>query len=171
MRMILVAIFCALSALPARAEGPDQALAGLEERGRVNFEVFGRPFFRAKLLTPDAAALDWQEPLALELFYQRTFFKPLLVWSTMVEFDRMEGAQDDHVSIRSDLGKCFKTVRAGDTYIAYAETPDRVVFWLNDELTCRLEAEDISRRFLSIWLSDQARDPGQSQVLRGDISG
>lgn len=171
MRLLLFSIILSLAALPARAELPINALSNLDERGRVNFEVFGQPFFRAKLFTPMAEALNWQEPLALELFYQRTFYKPLLIWSTMVEFDRMEGAREDHVAIRQNLATCFKTVKAGDTYVAYAETPDRIVFWLNNEETCKLEAEDISRRFLSIWLSDQARDPTQSQLLRGDISG
>lgn len=169
-RNLLVFVFLIIAA-PLRADAPGDILDGVSERGQARFDFLDRPFFAATLYTPDAQPLDWDKPLGLLLEYDRWFAGGLLVYSSMFEMNRIEGAQADHPDIRKQLRTCFKTVRKGDSYLAYAHQPDAIKFWRNGQLTCTLQADRIAERFLSIWLSDMARDPELAMILRGDDQG
>lgn len=172
-----IPLMCAaiLSAAPLRAQDaarpvPSEVEANLpkaELRGSAQLRWLGFRIYDARLFTSNAAAFDWSSPFALELDYKRGFSRKQLVSATGKELTRLEGDQPDQPEILQKLNTCFNTVEAGDRFVALGAAKDRVDFLFNGKRTCKLQHPNIRQRVLSIWLSDQARDPKLSRKLRG----
>lgn len=138
-----------------------------ERIGSADLSWFGLKLYTADLYTERGAEFDWSDPFRLDLTYSREFSSAALVKATLVELERTEGARADHAEIEEGLALCFRQVAKGDVFSAMALEQNSVRLFLNGIETCTLEHEDIRRRFLGIWLSDQSRELAASRALRG----
>lgn len=136
-------------------------------RGQAEFRFLGRPMYQAEFYAAEAGQQQGLAPSALELTYQRAFSEGLLVWASMAELRRLEGERADHAEFESALETCFSDVAEGDRYLALAVSADDLEFWLNREQVCTISGTRWSERFLSIWLSENARDPQLARMLIG----
>ncbi|MCW9043973.1 MAG: chalcone isomerase family protein [Pseudopelagicola sp.] len=137
------------------------------EVGAAEVRLFGFKLYDARLLTPGGQGFDPRKPHALELRYARSFDRDSLLKATRKEMQRIEGRGAGISLTMERLSTCFKDVSSGDRFKATALTADRLVFSLNGTPTCDVTAPRLASRFLSIWLSDKARDPMLSRKLRG----
>ncbi|MBE1284372.1 MAG: hypothetical protein GJ676_13755 [Rhodobacteraceae bacterium] len=148
----------------------DLKLAGLQAPTLVN-EVtvrwLGLRLYKAALFTESGERFSWSEPMALQLTYLRDFSEPKLTKGTLDELQRIEGNRSDHTALMAKLSKCFTDVQAGDRFVAASPRPDTLSMWLNGRKTCTVSEPNIRKRFLGIWLSDQARSASLSRSLRG----
>lgn len=164
-------LLAALTASAALADIPPDPLAERFKtpvlRGQAEFRFLGRPMYQAEFYAPEAGQQQGLAPSALELTYQRAFSEGLLVWASMAELRRLEGERADHADFESALETCFSDVVEGDRYLALAANADDLEFWLNGEQACQISGAGWSDRFLSIWLSENARDPRLARVLMG----
>jgi len=151
-------------AVPAEIASSLRAAA---QRGSAKVRWLGIPIYSARLFTANAAPFSWSQPFALELAYDRSFKRDRLVYASGKELERLEGDQADHPDILSKLQDCYRTVSPGDRFVAFGAQKDRVDFLFNGRKTCELRHPDIRKRLLSIWMSDQSRDPKLSSQLRG----
>lgn len=159
-------------ALPALAETPPnevrQSVKDPGAIGQVVFRWLGVPLYEATLFTPSRRAFDWSTPLALQLVYARDISGKALIDATLSELRRIEGRQADHREIGAKLGRCFRDVRDGDSYVAIAGAPDRIGFWLNGTRVCEFRHAGAKQRILGIWLSDDSRSTRLARRLRGE---
>ncbi|MCG7494258.1 hypothetical protein [Thalassobius sp. Cn5-15] len=144
------------------------ALPAAAELGAAKVRWFGLPIYDGRLFTTKAAAFDWQKPFALELTYQRGFSQEQLLTATNKELIRMEGRLPDQSMIVEKLTQCYRTVAKGDRFVAFGARKDRITFLFNGQRSCDLDHPDVRKRVMSIWLSDQSRDPALSRKLRGE---
>lgn len=167
----LGALLLVLTASVATAEPVPQDIASslqsASQRGSAQVRWLGIPIYSARLFTPEARPFDWAKPFALELTYDRGFSKDRLVYATGKELARMEGEQADHPAILTKLQKCYRDVSSSDRFVALGAKQDEVQFSLNGTRTCRLQHTDIRKRLLSIWVSENSRDPKLSRRLKG----
>ena len=137
------------------------------EIGSAEVRLLGFKLYDARLFTPRGREFDPAEPHALELRYARAFDRDSLLNATRKEMQRIEGGTKGIDNAIETLRTCFRDVSSGDRLQATALTPDRLAFSYNDQPTCDVKGPALANRFLSIWLSDNARDPGLSRKLRG----
>ena len=160
-----------LLATPMRAaDGAGVIAATIENaqiRGAATFRWLGLPLYTARLFTPGGAAVDWSRPVALQLTYARDIKRQSLVDATVSELERLEGSQADHAVIGQKLSPCFRNVSEGDQFVAATRGRDEVVLFFNGNKTGSTSHDNLGRRFLDIWLSDNSRSPSQSRKLRG----
>ncbi len=150
-------------ALSAGAAGASP-LDGAALRGSATFRYLGLPVYEARLYTPGGAPFDWRQDFGLELTYLRGFTEEQLVESTLDEFTRMGAA----LPLRDQLGRCFRDVTEGDRYLAVSKGENRIAFWHNGTLMCRLDYDRIKTRFMSIFLGENARSRAFARRLRGE---
>jgi hypothetical protein len=172
-RVAMISGLSLLLALPAAAQTqivPQEVAASVnsaKERGRAQVRWLGLKIYTARLFTTDGEAFDWTRSFALELTYDRRFSAASLSRASGKELARLEGRQSDHPEILQKLAICYQDVKAGDRFVALGRAKDQVDFLLNGRQTCQLKHDNIRQRLLSIWLSDDARDPDLSRQLRG----
>lgn len=171
MRELAALLVALLLLVPGSAQArADIVAAGIAEArnlGRVTVRWFGLPLYDAALYTERGARFSWQVPMALELAYRREISRERLVAATQSELERIEGRRRDHPILLGKLGRCFRDVDPGDRVLAVARADDRVDFWFNGARLCEVRHENLRKRFLGIWLSDNARSVGLSRRLRG----
>lgn len=156
----------ALSALAVSAEARE--LRNPVPIGNAEVRLFGFKLYDAALLTTNGARFDPARPHALELTYARSFDRDALLDATLKEMRRIEGRREDHGAMIETLRPCFRDVATGDRLEATALGPSKLTFSFNGASTCVVEGPFLATRFLSIWLSDKARDRRLSQQLRGE---
>ncbi|SLN66198.1 hypothetical protein PSA7680_03500 [Pseudoruegeria aquimaris] len=169
--LVLAPLAFLLAFPPARADATPPEIAArvgqAQPVGAVSFSALGFKFYDARLYTEGGADFGWDRPFGLELAYTRDISGGLLVRATMRELRRMEGRKADHPELERKIAACFRSVGAGDRYVAVPAGRDGVDFWLNGRKTCALRHPGARDRVLGIWLSDDARDPALSRKLRG----
>lgn len=168
MAALLVAL-CLLvpGSVQARADLVAAGISEAQNLGRVTVRWFGLPLYDAALYTERGARFSWQAPMALELAYRREISGESLVSATQNELERIEGPRRDHPAIVEKLSPCLRDVGPGDRFLAVARDVDRVDFWFNGRRICEVRHENLRKRFLGIWLSDDARSVALSRRLRG----
>ncbi len=160
-----------LAASPMRASDEPSAIKNAFEnpkmRGEAVFRWLGLPLYTARLYTPNGQALTWARPVALQLIYARKISRQSLVDATVSELERLEGSQADHAVIGEKFASCFRDVDEGDQFVATTITADEVQLFFNGTAACRVSHDNLSARFLGIWLSDNSRSPDLTRQLRG----
>ncbi|WP_372614103.1 chalcone isomerase family protein [Aquicoccus sp.] len=151
----------------ARTDIVAAGIDGAQNLGRVTVRWFGVPLYDAALYIEGGERFSWQVPMALELAYRREISGERLVEATARELERIEGSRRDHPIILEKLESCFRDVAQGDRFLAVAQAGDRVDFWFNGARVCEVRHENLRKRFLGIWLSDDARSIALSRRLRG----
>ncbi len=134
--------------------------------GSAEVHLFGFKLYDARLMTPGGRSYDPGQPHALELRYARSFDREALLRATRKELRRIQGSRGVDAAMET-LRPCFRDVSSGDRFKATAFAPNSLSFHLNGTQTCVVQGPGLARQFLSIWLSDEARDPGLSRELRG----
>lgn len=171
MRKLAFLLVFALAASPMRASDGSEVIADVldspQMRGEATFRWLGLPLYTARLYTPRGQALTWARPVALQLVYARNISRESLINATVSELERLEGSRADHAVIGEKFATCFRDVGAGDQFVAAATTEDEVHLFFNGAKTCSVSHEQLSARFLNIWLSDNSRSPDLSRRLRG----
>lgn len=165
----------ALAIMLAAALGPAELRAtttipGLEsptQIGAASLSFFGFTIYRGRLFTENGRDFVPGEPVALEIIYNRSFSAEQMLDTTRDELARVEPGRPGQDALVDTLAACFRDVSRGDQFLAASDTPDRLRLWLNGSLTCEVEGEEIGKRFLAIWLSDNSRFPSLSRRLRG----
>ncbi|MGY6411698.1 MAG: chalcone isomerase family protein [Alkalilacustris sp.] len=165
----------AFAVLLAATIGPAElrsstVIPGIEnptEIGSATLNFFGFTVYRGRLFTEDGRAFTPGEPVALELVYNRNFTAEQMLDTTRSELARVEPGREGQDALVETLAGCFRDVGRGDQFLAASESPDRLRLWLNGALTCDVEGDEIGKRFLSIWLSENSRFPRLSRQLRG----
>jgi len=174
-RAILASVGIGLVALaaqtPALADIPPEPLAKWIDKpvllGQAEYRFLGRPMYLAQYYAPEDGQQPDFVPSGLELTYLRAFSAGLLAWASMAELRRLEGEPADHTDFEAGLRSCFSDVSEGDRYLALAKSADDLELWLNGKQVCTISGARWSERFLSIWLSENARDPRLARVLKG----
>lgn len=137
------------------------------ELGSGDFRWFGLKVYEAQLYTPQGKGFNWERPFALQLDYARKVRARVQLKASLDELKRIEGAQGDHAQIGSKLSNCLRDLRAGDRVVAVAQDADTLDFFVNGAQTCTLQHGEIRERYMSLWLSDDARDQKLARRLRG----
>jgi len=137
------------------------------EIGSADVRLLGFKLYEARLFTPAGQGFDPSQPHALELRYARRFDQESLLSATRKEMQRIEGDVEAIDPAIESLRSCFRDVTKGDRIKATALAPDRLTVSFNGSPTCDVKGPSLAQRFLSIWLSDKARDPSLSRKLRG----
>lgn len=139
--------------------------------GEAEVRLLGFKLYDARLLTSGGSRFDPAKPHALELRYARSFDRESLLNATRKEMERIQGSSQGVGPTIESLRPCFRDVASGDRFKATALAPDSLSFHFNGSQTCSVQAPSLASRFLSIWLSDKARDPELSRRLRGSGAG
>lgn len=145
-------------------------IPGLEnpsEVGSATLNFFGFTVYRGRLFTENGRAFTPGEPVALEIVYNRNFTADQMRDTTRSELARVEPGRSDQDALVGRLADCFRDVARGDQFLAASETPDRLRLWLNGTQTCDVQGDQVGKRFLAIWLSENSRFPRLSRQLRG----
>lgn len=137
------------------------------ELGSGDFRWFGLKVYEAQLYTPQGKGFNWERPFALQLDYARKVKARVQIRASLDELKRIEGAQGDHAQIGNKLSTCLRDLLAGDRVVAVAKNADTLEFFVNGSQTCTLKHGAIRQRYMSLWLSDSARDQNLARRLRG----
>lgn len=160
-RTLAMAIILFSTELNAGAIGIDAP----KRLGQASFSFLGAKLYSATLYC-DRESFAWDADISLELVYSRSIKKSALIKATMIELKRMEGTRGDQSAIAQQLETCFANVGKGDSFVATATQNNQVRLYLNGSQSCTLKADNIKKRFLGIWLSDNSRSPALSKQLR-----
>ena len=150
--------------------GATTRIPGLDnpaEVGSATLSFLGFTVYRGRLFTEEGRSFAPGEPVALEIIYNRDFSAEQMLDTTRSELERVEPGRPGQDALVDRLADCFRDVSRGDQFLAASESPDRLRLWLNGTQTCDVRGDEIGKRFLSIWLSDNSRFPRLSRQLRG----
>ena len=164
---LAVVLAATLGTAELRATTTIPGLESPTEIGAATLNFFGFTIYRGRLFTENGRDFAPGEPVALEIVYNRTFSAEQMLGTTRDELDRVEPGRPGQDALVDNLSECFRDVSRGDQFLAASDTPDRLRMWLNGNLTCEVEGDEIGKRFLAIWLSDNSRFPRLSRQLRG----
>lgn len=139
------------------------------ELGSGAFRWFGFKIYEAQLFTTQGKRFQWEKPFALQLKYARKVRARIQLRASQDELERLEGSRPDHPQIVKKLTGCLRDVKSGDRVVAAARGADELDFFVNGTQTCSLTHTGIRDRYMSIWLSDQARDRELARRLRGAV--
>ncbi|MEM1399218.1 MAG: chalcone isomerase family protein [Pseudomonadota bacterium] len=175
MRSFVPAVVLALaSLLPLTSAAGYEELAdsfsSVEQVGSANVGFLGFRLYKAELWAEDDEnfALDYDEPFALSLTYEREFSLGQLLTSTVKEMSRIEDRPEkDFYPLRAKLSECWDDVMPGDRITAKAKGEDMAIFYLNGERSCEIEDPAFSERFFGIWLGEKTRDRRSRNRLLG----
>lgn len=135
--------------------------------GSASLNFLGFTVYHGRLFTENGRDFRTGEPVALEIVYNRSFSAGQMLDTTRDELARVDAGRADEHALAESLSECFRVVGRGDQFLAVSDNPDRLRLWLNGNLTCELEGNEVGNRFLAIWLSDNSRFPSLSRQLLG----
>ena len=139
----------------------------LQKLGQSSFYVSIFHVYDAELWTP-ATGFSWDDTFRLELTYARKIKADQLVNTSLKEMARIfDGEVEDFEALRSSLKTCFRDVKKGDVIEGVSESRNAAIFYFNGEETCRLNQQEASFQFFSIWLNERSRSPKQTRRLLG----
>ena len=162
-----IALVAAIGVADLRASTVIPGLENPSEIGSATLSFFGFTIYRGRLFTENGRDFVPDAPAALEIVYNRSFTAEQMRDTTRDELTRVEPGRDGQDALVERLAGCFRDVSRGDRFLAASEGPDRLRLWLNGTLTCDVEGDEVGKRFLAIWLSDNSRFPRLSRQLRG----
>jgi len=171
-----LAVLLALGTLAtaARATLPPPVLATpdlqLREVGRGDLRWFGFDIYEASLYSPDGrfTGLEPGRPVALSLWYRRSFSRAELLRITTGEWARLRLAPPD-ASRRwaEQLARLWTDVRRGDNLTAVVVPGGETRFYDAARLLGRVEDPAFGPAYLSIWLDPRSAVSGlRAELLR-----
>lgn len=139
-------------------------------RGSGVLRFFGLRVYEARLWTapgfePERYA---QQPLALELTYERKLDGPAIAERSVAEMRRI-GAFDDEQARRwlALMLAAFPDVAVQDRLLGLHDGRGDVRFFHNGRQTAQVSDADYARLFFGIWLAPQTSAPALRQALLG----
>lgn len=156
--MIALSLFIPLQAAP---------LADLKEVGRTELNWIFWKVYDIRLLSADGRYQPQQYPLAIAIKYARDISSQQLVESTVEEWSRQ--SIDWKPIWQTTLAKLWPDVTEGDEIILRVEPDLRSHFYFNNKMIGRIEDSQFAPAFLSIWLSENTRQPQLRNRLTGTL--
>jgi hypothetical protein len=170
--LLVVALAPALSAR-ARVAPPSElapALPGARLQGEGRLSFFGLPVYEARLWAPAPVTADrWaEEPLALELVYERTLRGRKIAERSLEEMRR----QVEIPAARAqrwlgEMSSLFPDVGDGDRLTGVYLPARSVRFFHNGRPLGEIPDALFARLFFGIWLSAQTSEPALRDRLLG----
>jgi Chalcone isomerase-like len=159
------------TSLPARIPSSSHPqLEGSRLQGEAGLRFFGLRIYQARLWTlPDfRPQRSEDQPLVLELEYQRDFKGREIAERSLQEMRRIEGFSEEQAARwLSQMQRLFPDVRPGDR-ISGRHLPGRgAEFWVNGRQAGRVEDPDFARLFFGIWLAPTTSEPALRLALLG----
>jgi hypothetical protein len=164
-----VVVFCLLMAgspvwADWRSELPEARLVG-----QGDFTWFGLRVYQARLWS-SAATVNWEQPFALELTYQREISQDTLVQASLDEMRRLGGASVDETQLAVwgiELRKAFVDVQPGRRITGVYLPGKGGRFYVDNAFRHGVTDVDLSRAFFAIWLDTRTRNPQLRRELLG----
>ncbi|MDR0277321.1 MAG: chalcone isomerase family protein [Paucimonas sp.] len=147
-----------------RVELPEARMVGQGE-----FTWFGLRLYNARTWSPEAP-LDWTRPFALELTYHRDISRDTLVEASLDEMRRLGGpglAEATLARWELVMQEAFVDVRPGMRITGVYLPGQGCRFYVDGQLSRRVDDTAFARAFFAIWLDPRARDPQLRQRLVG----
>ncbi|MCP9757987.1 hypothetical protein EGI20_18730 [Aquitalea sp. S1-19] len=163
--IVLSALCLATTLAQALPASVTQTLPDLEARGSGNMRWFGLRLYQATLYTPGGREFAWQAPFALEIRYARAFSTDELAASSRDEMARLGTPKAELPQVFSTLRRVFPSVSEGDVIVGAQDANGHTRFWHNGRETGQITDPGFGRRFFSIWLSPQTREPALRSAL------
>jgi hypothetical protein len=173
-RLVGLAASCLVAggalARPALPEPVAAQLPGLQPVGSGELRWLGRPIYDASLWTTKGRFQGYRagEPVALSLWYQRSFSERELLRIVDFAWNRLE-LPDDAPRQRwiTELERIWSDVEPGHNLTTVVVPGVETRFYDHDRLLGRIAEPDFGPAFLSIWLD--ARSPVRG--LRAQLLG
>lgn len=163
--LTLCCFLFALAATPVQAGWqtllPDAKPIGSGELRRFGFLIYDAQFF-----TP-SGIFSPNQPFALQLVYARTIAKDRIVTASLDELNGLGFDVDANPQWRTELDKVLADVKEGDTLTGVYLPGEGAVFFLNDQLTGRLD-DSLAQAFFSIWFDPRTSEPELRTALIGE---
>lgn len=155
----------ALGATPVQASWqtllPNAKPVGSGELRRFGFLIYDAQFFTSSgLFSPN-------QPFALQLVYARTIAKNRIVTASLDELENLGFDVGANPQWRAELEKVLADVKEGDTLTGVYLPGQGAVFFLNDQLTGRLD-DSLAQAFFSIWFDPRTSEPELRTALMGE---
>ena len=142
--------------------------ARLQGEGRLRF--LGLSIYEIRCWTTQALSAEaaLQQPLALEIAYQRALVGSLIAERSLTEMQR-GGPLDEATGERwlARMKQLFPDVQAGDRITGLHQPGQGARFYLNGRATGEVADAAFARRFFGIWLAPHTSEPALRQQLLG----
>lgn len=163
--LTLCCFLFALGATPVQAGWqkllPDAQPIGSGELRRFGFLIYDAQFFTS------TGRFSPNQPFALQLVYARTIAKDRIVTASLDELKDLGFDVDANPQWRTELDKVLVDVKEGDTLTGVYLPGQGAVFFLNDQLTGRLD-DSLAQAFFSIWFDPRTSEPELRTALIGE---
>jgi hypothetical protein len=172
---VLVAL-AACWASPAQASRlPDPVANGAYELRRVgagDLSWLGRPVYQASLWTPGGRFEGYAsgEPVALSLWYQRSFSRDQLVRITTTAWRLLDVPENQRAAWSGELQALWSDVVPGDNLTAVIVPGGVTRFYDQEKLLGEIGDPGFGPAFLSIWLDSRSVVRDLRVRLLGDDS-
>ena len=151
----------------ALAESWGAHVPNAEIVGKARLKVFLFKIYDATLYAPQGR-YDPDGVFALQLHYLVDASKAQIVKRSLSEMRRQTQADEAQLQIwKGFLDDSFRDLKDGESATAIHNSDGSITFYLNDTESKTIKDADFADAFMNIWLSDSARDPNFSRVLRG----
>jgi hypothetical protein len=155
-------ILIALSlVMPAHAS----PLADLKQVGKTELNWLFWKVYDIRLLSADGQYQPQQYPLAIAIKYARDISSQQLIQTTVDEWSRL--SINWKPSWKTKLAALWPDVTSGDEIILRVNPDLTSHFYFNDQMIGSIEDRQFAPAFLSIWLSENTREPELRNRLTG----
>ncbi len=137
--------------------------------GSGDFYWFGFKIYNAKIWT-EKTPLDMSRPFALELTYNRTISRRLLVRTVISEMKRLNGNDIAAVKIQDwqiKLTSAIPDISPGDALIGVYLPTHGFRLYSKQGLAADIRDPELAHYFFGVWLDKRAKD----HVLRSKLLG
>jgi hypothetical protein len=140
---------------------PDAKPIGSGELRRFGFLIYDAQFFTS------SGRFSLNQPFALQLVYARTIAKDRIVTASLDELKGLGFDVGANPQWQTELDKVLADVKEGDTLTGVYLPGQGAAFFLNDQLTGRLD-DLLAQAFFSIWLDPRTSEPELRNALIGE---
>ncbi len=142
-------------------------LADLKQVGKTELNWLFWKVYDIRLLSADGQYQPQQYPLAIAIKYARDISSQQLVETTVDEWSRQ--SIDWKPDWESKLATLWPDVSEGDEIILRVNPDLSSRFYFNDQMIGNIEDRQFAPAFLSIWLSENTREPELRNRLTGNF--
>jgi len=171
----LVSLFCmflmaaVLVPLPVKADigSAARSVPSAELVGKGRMTYLGFKVFDAELYAPKGV-YSASSPFALKLTYLRNFKGTAITDSSIKEIKRQGGASAAQLaSWEKQMNAIFPNVSAGQSIIGVRTANGSSVFYRGNRKIGTISDPAFTKKFFSIWLGNNTRNPGLRARLVG----
>ena len=167
MRIGILILMVLGPATMASAESLGKHVPDAEIVGQAKFKVFLFKIYDAILYAPNGH-YDPDGVFAIRLNYLVDVSKAQIIKSSLFEMERQTQADTAQLQVwKKFLDASFRDLKDGESATAIHNQDGSITFFFNGVEGETINDANFADAFMNIWLSDNARDPDFSRVLRG----